>query len=375
MEYLYYEGPYTTKYVVREEGKVKGLAYKSKLLSYSVGDIVLVRIQKAHASGYFALLPDGSEGFMSTDSKYSDGSLAKVSVKRLPREDKGYLLTDKTTVKSELLIYDMLQTDVSYSRNLSTETVNWLQENINPKPGFTFRSIVEKADFDTVQKSYNHMLSLCSEIERQSATAMNPKLLYSVFEGYEKLCDPSTIAAIEEEIYHYGLLSSIVCDGVRITFDKATALSCIDIDSHKSGKSANEVNRKAMDSILEMILWRGYYGILIVDFLKGAQVNPGKLPKGMRFHGLTNLGLGQFTVMSDGQSVYDIGIDKLLIESAYFKTKRDLSHTGVGSIKIRVDESLSSLTNVGSELESILSAKVYLEYSKGSDVIEISYVK
>jgi hypothetical protein len=375
MKYGYYTTNSLIKYFEFKDDKVINSHIYKKSDELKIFDLVLCKVGRKHLNGYFVELPFSKMGYLSTDKKFSDSQIILARIKRLPREDKDYMIDLENEIKDDYFIYDFTQNDPKYSKKLSDVFRNELAKVFKDEKGYTFRTNLGEFDIESIKKFFNSFKEKIEAIKRKERISKVLELVHSYYSEYSLISDTYKIRELEDDFFTYGIMNVAIFDGIRVTFDKTSAMNIFDIDSHKFiSNDISMINKKAYELILEMIKFKNIYGIILIDFLKGDNLKfIENNDSDMKYFGKTRLGIGEFTRRANSSSVFDIGIDICLLDYFIFRYSEEIKLVKPKEICLSINECFKNL-GISYLLQESFNCKVDIEYNN-TNIIGISYVK
>ena len=231
--------------------------------------------------GAFVDIGLDKDGLLSFRDGYKVGDFITVQVRKEPTETKGCALTEEITLPGRYLVLTDRK-EHCFSHKLSAsckERLSCLTEQ-TADVGFVFRTACEEATTEEIEKERARLTSRYEEIlskakntyeircflqdtarEIAFRTAAKDEELTEGFDRIEKQLIELDARKVEKE-------------GVELVFDKTEAMTVVDINYHRYGKTFGDADRTAyranlvaMEELARQIRLRNLGGIIVVDLI------------------------------------------------------------------------------------------------------------
>ena len=220
------------------------------------------------------------EGLLPYLETYKTGDFVTVQVMKEPTDTKGCALKDEITVPGRFVVLNDRK-EMRFSKNLSEETkqkVSTLQTD--ERVGFIFRTSCEYADLGEISAECVLLAKQYDSFMKDAENSYEIKCLFAdTAENVARRTAMSDDALftdftpIEKQIRELGA-RKIEKDGVELVFDKTEAMTVVDVNFHKYGKTfgnadqtAYQANVIALGELARQLRLRNVGGIIVVDFI------------------------------------------------------------------------------------------------------------
>ncbi len=254
---------------------------------YSPNTFIEAKIQRriSKRGGYFVQLPNGSNGFLKSNSVYNEGEAVVLLSKVFFDEDKPQNFTDKLKIKSKYYILNLGESGFSFSRKISKNfnrniLIPVLQEKIrNHKSIFIIcRSRIADINFEEsieeLEKILSHYNSVMNSILKKKiycdGQAKRSALDRYVVEKYSVIEEHGIFERLGlwDKISELSKRKIYISKGSYLILEQTSAFFAIDVNSGKNlNIGAEELNLVACSEICRIIKVLGIGGKIIIDFL------------------------------------------------------------------------------------------------------------
>tara|TARA_B100000963_G_C22618939_1_gene668848 strand:- start:87 stop:1124 length:1038 start_codon:yes stop_codon:yes gene_type:complete len=265
----------------------------SKSNFYPPNTFVEARIQRrvSQRGAYFVTLPNGSQGFLKSNSDYSQGEAVIMLSKVFFDNEKPQTFTDKLKIISKYFILRLGRSGFSFSRQTSKNfrkenLIPVLEEKIKDHKGIFIicRSRIVDISFEQISEELEKTL----QHYRSVMKAVYLKKIYC--DGQAKksalaMYDAESCVVIEEEgiFERLGLWNKInelsqrkifIPNESYLILEQTSAFFAIDVNSGGNLKvAAKDLNLLACSEVCRLIKVLGIGGKIIIDFLPCAKVD------------------------------------------------------------------------------------------------------
>ncbi len=275
--------------VVLDSGKIVDLFIDPPFGSnfYPPNTFVKAKIQRriSKRGGYFVTLPNGKQGFLKSNSVYSQGQVVVLLSKVFFDEEKPQTFTDKLKIISKYFILKLGKSGFSFSRKTSKnfykdKIIPILQEKVKAHEGIFVicRSRLADISFEQIIEELDKILRLNKSVMESiflKKKFCNGQAKKNAIDRYEV----ETSIVIEEEgiFERLGLWEKInklsqrkvdISKGSYLILEQTSAFFAIDVNSGKNLEvGVKELNTLACNEVCRLIKVLGIGGKIIIDFL------------------------------------------------------------------------------------------------------------
>jgi hypothetical protein len=158
------------------------------------------------------------------------------------------------------------------------------------------------------------------------------------------------ILELEEMLLQHSAKEHLLTNGTRLAFEKTKLGTIVDFDSSKAtGKSHLEMNIEMIPIFLKELGVRDIGGIILLDVISlSSQAESKKLINRIEtcvndiseitFHGVTPLGIAEFTRKAQRQGIMGYTSSELLLERLFFRIKHLEVHAEFKELVIHLND-------------------------------------